>query len=142
MTKQLIASILISIIILVGAIFFISTRRTTSPPTQNTVLPTLTPVIDVVTELKKNEVTVSYTANGFTPPTVTIKSGMAIIWINQSDKTATINSDDHPTNRKFPELNLGRFAKAESLTHTFMKPGTYTYHNHLTPSQKGTVIVQ
>lgn len=143
MTKQIIASILISIIILIGAIFFISTRqKTASPSSQVTVTPTPTSIVDIVKELKKNEVNISFTDKGFVPQTVTIKSGMAIRWKNESGETASVNSDDHPANRKFPELNLGRFAKNESLTHTFSKPGTYTYHNHLTPTQKGTIIVQ
>lgn len=102
--------------------------------TQNQVNPTAMPL--------PKESAVSLTASGFEPQTVTIQAGGAVRWTNNSNKSATVNSDDHPTHRKFPELNLGEFSNGSTLVHIFTKPGTYTYHNHFSPDQKGTVIVQ
>ncbi len=53
------------IIILIGAIFFISTRqKTASPSSQVTVTPTPTSIVDIVKELKKNEVNISFKTIG------------------------------------------------------------------------------
>lgn len=82
------------------------------------------------------------TADGYSPATLTMKAGTAVTWTNNSGEEATVNSDPHPTHTDYPPLNLGRFAVGESLTLTFDKPGRYGYHNHLKPSEKGTIIVQ
>lgn len=86
--------------------------------------------------------TVTLTANGFSPATLTIKAGDKVTWINKSGAAATVNSDPHPTHTNYPELNLGQFSDGESLSLTFPKAGTYGYHNHFNPTQKGTIIVQ
>ena len=87
--------------------------------------------------------TVSLTKNGFSPEKITIKKGTAVKWINNSgtDK-ASVNSDDYPTNTRFPELNLGQFNEGSSVAHIFTTTGTYTYHNQFNPKQTGTIIVE
>lgn len=65
-----------------------------------------------------------------------------MVWTNKSGATATVNSDAHPTHLLWPFLNLGSFDDGKSLSVVFDKAGTYTYHNHFSPSQKGTVIVE
>jgi plastocyanin len=85
---------------------------------------------------------VSVTNNGFEPQTITIKAGQTVVWTNKSGGTVTVNSDAHPTHLLFPFLNLGEFSDGSSTSVVVEKPGTYTYHNHLNPSQKGTIIAQ
>jgi plastocyanin len=80
---------------------------------------------------------------GFDPPTATITKGMAVKWINNaSGAYASVNSDTYPTNKLFPELNLGKFMKGQTLIHTFKTPGTYTYHDQFHPEHKGTIVVR
>lgn len=88
------------------------------------------------------EETVMVTESGFDPETITIKVGTRVIWMNKSGKTVTVNSDDHPTHKKYPFLNLGAFEANSSVQAVFDKAGTYTYHDHFNPSHTGKVTVQ
>ncbi|MCL4366879.1 cupredoxin domain-containing protein [Patescibacteria group bacterium] len=81
-------------------------------------------------------------SSGFSPATLTIKAGFTVIWKNNSGQSATVNSDPHPIHTDYPPLNLGTFPNGGTLQLTFDKPGTYGYHNHLNPNEKGTIIVQ
>lgn len=89
-----------------------------------------------------NMTTVEVTAQGYSPKTITVKTGARVIWINKTDGAVTVNSANHPTHTVYPPLNLGEFPKGSSVQLVFDKPGTYTYHNHFNPSQTGTVIVK
>lgn len=86
--------------------------------------------------------TITVTATGFSPQTITIKAGTKVTWINQSGITANVSSDPHPVHTDYPPLNLGSFANGSSVSLVFDTAGTHGYHNHLNPSQKGTIIVQ
>lgn len=86
---------------------------------------------------------VALTKNGFSPEKITIKKGTAVKWINNSGtNNASVNSDDYPTNTRFPELNLGKINEGSAVAHIFTNTGTYTYHNEFNPKQKGTVVVE
>lgn len=85
---------------------------------------------------------IAVTKNGFDPDTVIIKAGTKVVWINQSGESATVNSAVHPTHLLYPPLNLGQFNDGSTVNLVFDKPGKYTYHNHLNPTQTGTVIVE
>ncbi len=86
--------------------------------------------------------TVNVTNSGFDPKLITVKRGEVVIWMNTTTKKATVNSDDHPTHKLNAFLNLGSFNAKSSVQAYFAEAGTYTYHNELNPSQKGTVIVE
>ena len=87
-------------------------------------------------------VTVTLTDLGFTPKDTTVKIGTRIIWINKSGKAATVSSNDHPTHRLYPFLNLGEFARGSSLQAVVGETGKYSYHDHYNASQTGTVTVE
>ncbi len=86
-------------------------------------------------------VVVNYGADGF-EKSVNAKVGQQIAFKNSSTGNVQVDSDPHPTHTLYPELNLGVIAAGQSKSVSFSKAGTYTYHNHLNPSQKGTIIVQ
>lgn len=86
--------------------------------------------------------TIILNSNGFSPSTLTIKAGESIAWVNQSGKTATVDSDTHPTHTAYTPLNLGSFDDGATLSLTFDKAGSYGYHNHYNPSVRGTIIVE
>lgn len=92
--------------------------------------------------VQQSQNTVTLTSDGFSPATLTIKTGEAVTWVNKSGETATVNSDPHPTHTDYTPLNLGNFPDGGTLTLTFDKPGTFGYHNHLNPSVRGTITVQ
>ncbi len=91
---------------------------------------------------QQSQNTVTLTANGFSPTSLTIKAGQTVTWVNKSGEAATINSAPHPVHTSYPPLNLGNFPDGGTLSLTFDKPGTYGYHNHLNPSEQGTIIVE
>lgn len=89
------------------------------------------------------EVSVGLTEKGFQPNSVTIETGSAVRWTNKTnDEHVSVSSDDHPTNKKYPEMNLGEIPKDSTVVHIFNKPGTYTYHDYFHPERKGTVVVK
>lgn len=90
--------------------------------------------------LPREEVVVN--ATGFEPQTVTIKAGGKVLWTNSAGGVVNVSSDSHPTHQLNKFLNLGEFSEGSSVEAIFEKPGTYKYHNHLKPEQRGTVIVQ
>jgi plastocyanin len=111
------------------------TKQSTTPTTASpSASPSTTPTAAVHQ--------VILTADGFSPATLTIKAGDSVTWINQSGADATVNSNPHPTHTDYPPLNLGTFSNGASLSLTFPKKGTYGFHNHFDPSQKGTIIVE
>ena len=80
--------------------------------------------------------------SGFAPTDITVKAGTRVVWKNSSGKIATVNSDNHPTHRLYPFLNLGEFPGSSSLQVVFEKAGKYSYHNHYNASETGTVTVE
>lgn len=111
-----------------------STAQQTSSPT-STGQPSSTPVAQA-------QNTITLTSSGFEPATLTIKAGDKVTWVNKSGSGAAVNSAPHPIHTDYPPLNLGTFPDGGTLSLTFDKVGTYKYHNHLNPSQLGTIIVQ
>lgn len=85
---------------------------------------------------------VAITDSGFMPSVISIQKGDVIIWINQSKSDATVNSDPHPTHNLNSFLNLEKVSVEGSVQTKFENEGTFTYHNHLNPSQRGTAIVK
>lgn len=108
-------------------------------------VPTTTPAVTSESspsaEVTPQEV-ILLTTNGFSPATLTIKAGTKVIWVNQSGTDATVNSSPHPAHTDYQPLNLGSLIDGGKVSLTFDKSGTYKYHNHLSPTQFGTIIVQ
>jgi len=85
---------------------------------------------------------ITYTDGGFNPKTVTVKVGTTVTFMNDSSGLMWVASDPHPVHTLlsgFDELNS--VSKGGSYEYTFTKVGTWTYHNHMNPSLKGTVVV-
>lgn len=88
----------------------------------------------------QNSVTV--TSSGFEPANITISVGQTLVWYNKGGTAVSINSAPHPTHSDYPPLNIGLVQDGASATLSFPTAGTYKYHNHLNPSQYGTITVQ
>ena len=85
---------------------------------------------------------ITYTDGGFSPAQVSVKVGDTVTFKNDSTKSVQVNSAPHPAHTQFPELNIGTIAAGESKTVAFTTAGTKKYHNHLNPSQTGTIVVE
>ncbi len=95
---------------------------------------------------KKTEVTdavsVSLTAKGFSPATISVKKGTVITFTNQDTKPHQVASDPHPIHTALPGFVSTALSKGASYSFVFEKTGTYTYHDHLNPLKfNGTVMV-
>lgn len=93
---------------------------------------------------KKRQVvkhTVNLTTKGFEPNIILIKKGEVIIWTNNSEKEASVNSADYPTHKLFPVLNLGSFKDGQSVQTRIYRIGELRYVNHLNPQQTGIIMV-
>jgi plastocyanin len=104
--------------------------------------PTNAPQTDTTSQGPRAQIIIRLTNGGFYPASTTIKPNTRIVWVNDTEDKATVNSDDHPTHAKFKLLNLGEFDKGQAIQTILSESGTYTYHNHLSPEVKGTIIVQ
>lgn len=138
--------LLIGVLTIIVVIAVISILLSKQPNNSNTSVPTqvqpsqspaANPPVAVISES-----IVNITSKGFEPKTLTIGVDTTVTWINKSGSVVSINSDPHPVHTAYPPLNLGTVDDSKSVSLIFDKPGTYGYHNHLQPSQKGTIIVQ
>lgn len=133
--------IIVALIVVFGAFTFLGDKKTNQSSynpeptsTQNSTSTNTNPQGEIITVVLAN--------NAFTPKDIVVKAGTRVVWINKSGRTATVSSDAHPTHRLYPLLNLGEFANGSSVQIVFDKPGKYSYHNHLSADQIGTVTVE
>jgi amicyanin len=72
----------------------------------------------------------------FTPPSVTIKAGTTVTWINKDDIPHGIASSNNAfTKSKALDTD-------DSYSFTFTTPGTYQYFCYVHPHMTGTIVVQ
>ena len=90
----------------------------------------------------ETQATVTYTDSGYTPATVTVKKGTKVTFKNESTKSMWTASGVHPTHQLLPGFDqLKSVAKGGMYEYTFSKVGTWKYHNHVNPTDVGTVVV-
>ncbi|MFZ5535582.1 MAG: cupredoxin domain-containing protein [Patescibacteria group bacterium] len=88
------------------------------------------------------EVTVTYTDNGYSPATITVKKGTKVTFKNESANAMWTASGVHPTHQLLPGFDqLKSVAKGGMYEYVFSKIGTWKYHNHVNPTDGGTVVV-
>ncbi len=86
--------------------------------------------------------TITYSDSGFSPATLTVKSGTTVTIKNDSSRILEFESDPHPDHTDEPELNAGTVSPGKSMTFTVTKTGSHGYHNHLNDDDKGKIVVQ
>jgi len=85
---------------------------------------------------------VSYTDTGYLPAELTVKKGTKVTFTNNSASGMWTASGVHPTHQLLPGFDqLKSVAKGGMYEYTFTKVGTWKYHNHVKPTDGGTVIV-
>jgi plastocyanin len=85
---------------------------------------------------------VTYTDKGFGPISQKVKAGTVMTFVNESTKSMWVASDPHPTHTLLPGFDqLAGVGKSGTYDYTFAKVGTWKYHNHMNPSDGGTVVV-
>src|SRR5262245_9819856 len=95
-----------------------------------------------------NGATVTMTANGVSPTSVTVAVGQTVTFVNNDNRAHEIASNPHPQHGSCPsfEAGLGTIAAGQTkVTHNFANAGTCGYHDHQDDTNtrfQGAVIVQ
>ena len=147
--------VVVLVLVIFGGWFFLSGNMTGTPwcavTNQMPVVGSTTP--EMIVENTIPDVTVTYSGTGFTPKDITVTLGTKVNFVNQSSGKMWVASAKHPdhtvysgtslsqhcpdtTNSSFDQCSVGT-----SYTFTFSKAGTWKYHNHVNPSDYGTIIV-
>lgn len=86
--------------------------------------------------------TVTYDGETFNPPSLTVKLGQTVVFKNKSREAFWPAADLHPSHTLWSEFDPKEpIAENTAWSFTFTKPGTWTYHNHIRPTQTGTITV-
>lgn len=134
--------IIVVLIVVFAAFTFLGNRNTLPPSSTKQPESTKSQETPAATQTENQVANVILGDSGFVPRDITVKAGTRVIWVNKSGKAATVSSDDHPTHRLYPFLNLGEFANGASVQVVVDKPGKYSYHNHLNASEVGTITAE
>ena len=101
------------------------------------------------TQTKANEsattsrsATITFDGDSFEPETSTVAAGGIVKVVNQSSTELDFESNPHPSHTGNQEINLGDVAPGVSRSFTVHTKGTWGFHNHVSSSQRGTIIVQ
>jgi plastocyanin len=85
---------------------------------------------------------ISYTDDGFEPKRVTISLGTMVHFVNESSIDMWVASDAHPAHTDLPTFDQFKGSPpGEQYVYIFDQSGEWKYHDHLTPTAVGTIIV-
>ncbi len=127
----------------------IPTPAATPTSTTNTPMPSSSPSTTMVT--------ITYTDSGFSQKDITIAKGTEVVFKNSASSAFWPASNVHPVHSLYDGTTLqehcanptkttfdacGPINPGSSWSFIFGKIGTWGYHNHLNPSQSGTMVVQ
>lgn len=129
-------------LVVYGLIYYFVLAKKEKTNNSSIVVPLTTNSPATSSAIERSLVSVTLTEDGFSPEDLTIKANTQVVWTNKNGNVATVDSAPHPSHTDYTPLNLGNFADGGTLSLIFDKPGTYKYHNHLNPSQFGTIVVQ
>ena len=135
MAKKNIIGIVILVVVVAGGIYWMNRKTNTNQTQANQ-------TSSSATSTTQSAATITYSDSGYSPSTITVKSGDTITLKNTSSQSVQFDSDPHPVHTDDPELNVGEVAVGQSTTFKVVTKGTHGYHNHLNPGQTGTIVVQ
>jgi plastocyanin len=75
--------------------------------------------------------------SGFTPTTIHVKVGQAVVWTNTDSSSHSIASDNPK-----PLFDSQSLSQNDTFSYVFNKAGTYPYHDNANTRLAGIVIVQ
>ena len=85
---------------------------------------------------------VRITKAGFEPATLSVKQGTKIVWDNSDSSLHQVASNPYPKDTGLPGLKSAILNNAQSYSYTANAVGTFGYHDQLTPTINGTLVVQ
>ncbi|MDE1919562.1 MAG: hypothetical protein KGH56_02565 [Patescibacteria group bacterium] len=161
MKTSTIAWIIIVLILLGAGWYFLSSRPSAPSPTQNIAaenpqgaVAAASPSASAETTGAPMSASVTYGPNGFSPATVTIAKGGTVTFTNQGGDEMWVASNPHPTHEGYsgttksqhcPDtagVAFDQCSVGPAYSFTFQKTGSWGYHNHGNPGDRGTVVVE
>jgi len=86
---------------------------------------------------------VTITASGFVPSTLTIKVNQPIVWTNSDNGKHVVSTDPYPVDNGVAGFKSNILNTNDSYSFIMPKQGKYTYHDDLNPYKiKGEIIVK
>lgn len=155
--NKIIMVVVIVAVVTAGGYFFLrgspSSRETSAPLVREQPSDAVTPQPPTgqTPATEEEEYAVTYTDAGYSPTTLTVKKGETVTFKNQSSRSMWTASAVHPTHREYPTTGgcLGSTFDAcqgvqpgDSWSFRFDIPGTWKYHNHLSPGDTGVIVVE
>lgn len=160
-----IAIVLVIIIVIVGSYVLFKGPKAQAPTTETPTTSVPNSTENTETENMENEDAtvlpaeniITYTGEGYSPDTLTIKLGETVTWKNESSSGMWTASAMHPSHIVYSGTSLqehcpddeevafdacGSVQPGNSWSFTFNKQGTWKYHNHLIPKYFGTIVVE
>lgn len=146
MNKKAIIALVILVIVIAGAAMWMMRKEPAATDTANT-----TPTNSTTDTLQSptdttapaaTEAVITYSDSGYSPSSITVKTGDKVIIKNTSSRSMQFDSDPHPAHTINPELNVGSVPPGQEMSFVVDTKGTFGYHNHLNASQKGTIVVE
>jgi plastocyanin len=91
--------------------------------------------------------TITITASGVSPSTVTINSGESVTFVNNDSRQHQMSSDPHPAHTDCPQINaLGVLNPGETrLTNALTASRTCGFHDHINDtnaSLRGSIVTR
>lgn len=156
MINKSIVIIVIAAVVLAAGYFLV--RWSYQPPASSPVSGQQPVSQPPVTQAPASQATVSteqhvvtYTDSGYSPSILRVKAGTTVTFKNGSSRPLWTASGVHPTHRLYPTTGgcIGStFDACQGIQpggawpFTFDIAGTWKYHNHLNPSDTGTIVVE
>lgn len=141
----IVIAVIAAILVTVGVIVAVALTQQTNAPASTQTTETGDTETQADTSAPSEDTpqtaTITFNANGFSPSTLTVKKGTTVTVVNASETEVQFSSDDHPSHRKNPEMNLSTIGPGEKATFTANTVGTHGFHDHLDDNLTGTLTV-
>lgn len=86
---------------------------------------------------------IEITSSGFLPSTLEVNPNTNIVWVNEDVMPHLPAADPYPTHTSMPSLVPSRaLGQHESYTYHVSRQETIHYHDDLTPTLTGTIVVR
>ncbi|HAG27674.1 TPA: hypothetical protein DCG61_02750 [Patescibacteria group bacterium] len=86
---------------------------------------------------------INFSGSAFSPSNLTIKNGDIVVFKNNSNKDFWPASAPHPQHTDYPEFDSKQgLAPGETFQFKFTKTGSWGFHDHITLSAFGRIIVE
>ena len=150
--NKILLFILIVLVLIGGGYFILNPSKRMEPTPSGSAVVNKMPANDedvdemvvedtAVTEETGNVIT--YTDEGYSPKTLTVKVGDTVTFNNESSLNMWVASAQHPTHQAYPGFDqLEATGAGTSYEFMFDNVGEWEYHNHVRPNHIGTIIVE